>query len=118
MTNPEAQPFFDAAREGRLLLKRCLDCRELHYYPRAVCPFCASPRTEWVEANGRGTIYSYSVMRRVEKPYVIAYVTLEEGVIVLTNVVDCDFDRVRIGGPVRAVFKPQGDLVIPMFAPA
>jgi uncharacterized OB-fold protein len=118
MTNPEAQPFFDAAREGRLLVKRCADCREFHYYPRAVCPFCASGRTEWVEAKGRGAIYSYSVMRRVEKPYAIAYVTLEEGVTVLTNLVDCDFDRLRIGDPVRVVFKPHGELVIPMFAPA
>ena len=48
----------------------------------------------------------------------IAYVALDEGVTVLTNLVDCDFDRLRIGDPVRAVFKPQGELVIPMFTPA
>jgi uncharacterized protein len=118
MSNAENQAFFDAAREGRLLLKRCLACEALHYYPRAVCPFCASPRTEWLEARGRGTIYSYSVMRRVQTPYAIAYVTLEEGVTVLTGLVDCDFDRLRIGDAVRAVFKPQGELIIPMFTPA
>jgi uncharacterized OB-fold protein len=118
MSHPESQPFFEAAREGRLLLKLCADCNRVHYYPRAVCPFCASPRTEWIDAAGRGVIYSYSVMRRAEKPYAIAYVTLDEGVSLLTNLVDCDFDRLRIGDPVRVVFKPQGELVIPMFTPA
>ena len=118
MSNPEAKPFFDAAREGKLLLKRCAACGELHYYPRAVCPFCASSRTEWVAARGRGTLYSYSVMRRVEPPYAIAYVTLEEGVTLLTNLVDCDFDALRIGMPLRVVFKPKGEDTVPMFTPA
>lgn len=119
MTNPENRAFFDAAREGRLLLGRCTACGELHYYPRAVCPFCASERTDWVEAKGRGRIYSFSVMRRVASPYAIAYVTLEEGVTMLTNLVDCDFERLRIGDAVRVVFKPaEGGQTIPMFTPA
>ena len=114
MSNAENQPFFDAAREGKLLLKRCNACKELHYYPRAVCPFCASDRTEWLPAKGTGKIYSYSVMRRVAEPYAIAYVTLDEGVTVLTNLVDCDFERLAIGAAVRVVFKDG----IPMFTPA
>ncbi len=118
MTNAENQAFFEAARAGRLLLKRCTACGEPHYYPRAACPFCASARTEWIEAKGRGTLYSSSVMRRAEQPSAIAYVTLEEGVSMLTGLVDCDFDRLRIGAAVRVVFRPQGDLVIPMFTPA
>jgi uncharacterized OB-fold protein len=114
VSNAENQPFFDAAREGKLLLKRCNACKELHYYPRAVCPFCASDRTEWLPAKGTGKIYSYSVMRRVEKPFAIAYVTLDEGVTMLTNLVDCDLDRIAIGTAVRVVFKDA----IPMFTPA
>ena len=117
MNHPETRPFFDAAREGRLLLKCCADCNQVHYYPRAVCPFCASPRTEWMDATGRGAIYSYSVMRRADKPYAIAYVTLDEGVTLLTNLVDCDFDRLGIGDPVRVVFKPKGEDTVPMFTP-
>ena len=113
MTNPENQAFFDAARQGRFMLGRCKSCKELHYYPRAICPFCAGP-TELVAAKGRGKVYSYSVMRRVEKPYAIAYVTLDEGVTVLTNLVDCALDSIRIDQPVRAVFKDG----IPMFTPA
>ena len=53
-------------------------------------------------------------MRRLAEPYAVAYVTLDEGVTVLTNLVDCDFDRLAIGAPVRAVFKDG----IPMFTPA
>ena len=111
--NPENRAFFEAAREGRFMIGRCQSCKELHYYPRAVCPFCSGP-TELVAAKGKGKIYSYSVMRRVEKPYAIAYVTLDEGVSVLTNLVDCDLDRLAIGAPVRVVFKDG----IPMFTPA
>jgi hypothetical protein len=117
--NAENAAFFAAASEGRLLVGRCTACGELHYYPRAVCPFCASEPTEWIPAQGRGRIYSYSVMRRVAAPYAIAYVTLDEGLTMLTNLVDCDFDRVRIGDPVRVVFKPaEGGEMIPMFTPA
>jgi uncharacterized protein len=117
--NPENKPFFDAAREGRLLIKRCLACAEHHYYPRAHCPFCGSPRTEWVESCGHGSIYSFSVMRRVTEPYAIAYVTLDEGVSMLTNLVDCDFERLTIGAPVRVVFRSAADgEAIPMFTPA
>jgi uncharacterized OB-fold protein len=116
--NAENQAFFDAARAGRLLVGRCAACGEFHYYPRAVCPFCASADTEWVTAQGRGRIYSFSVMRRAEAPYAIAYVTLAEGVTMLTNLVDCDFDRLRIGDPVRVVFKTaEGGESIPMFTP-
>lgn len=116
--NAENRPFFDAAREGRLLLKRCLACAELHYYPRTSCPFCSSARTEWIAAQGRGRIYSFSVMRRVPEPYAIAYVTLDEGVTLLTNLVDCDFERLKIGDPVRVVFKSAaGGESIPMFTP-
>ncbi len=114
--NPENKAFFDAAREGKLLLGKCSACKDLHYYPRAVCPFCSSEKIHWVEAKSKGTLYSYSVMRRVAEPYAIAYVTLDEGVTMLTNMVDCDLDRLRIGDPVRLVFKAaEGGEMIPMF---
>ena len=90
--NPGDKPYFDAAAEGKLMLKKCNDCGKVHHYPRALCPFCGSDRTEWKDATGRGTIYSYSVMRRVPVPYALAYVTLEEGVTMMTNIVDCDLD--------------------------
>jgi hypothetical protein len=117
--NPETKPFWDAASEGRLLVKKCAGCGLFHYYPRALCPFCGSDRTEWQAASGRGSLYSYSVMRRAAAPYAIAYVTLDEGVTMMTNIVDCDLDALRIGQSVRVVFKPtEGGPPVPMFTPA
>ena len=114
--NPETKPFWDAAAEGKLLIKKCLACGERHYYPRASCPFCFSDRTEWQAASGRGIIYSYSVVRRAPVPYAIAYVTLDEGVTMMTNIVDSDFDQIRIGRKVSLVFKPsEGGPPVPMF---
>jgi len=117
--NPETKAFWDGAAQGRLLIKKCLACSQVHYYPRAICPFCGSDRTEWQQASGRGSIYSWSVMRRAEVPYAIAYVTLEEGVTMMTNIVDCDLDGIRIGQRVRVVFKPtEGGPPVPAFTPA
>ncbi len=114
----DAQPFWDGTAVGKLLLKRCGDCGETHYYPRAICPHCFSSETEWYEATGRGTIYSFSVMRRAPVPYVIAYVALEEGVTMMTNIVDCDFDALAIDDEVEVVFHPiDGGFSLPLFTP-
>ena len=117
--NPETKAFWDAAAAGRLMIGKCNACGEVHYYPRAICPFCFSPRTELQPASGHATIYTYSVMRRTPIPYAIAYVTLAEGPTIMTNIVDCDLDRIRIGQAVRLVFKPSdGGPPVPMFTPA
>ena len=118
--NPENKVFFDAAAEGKLLIKKCASCGEFHHYPRALCPHCFSDRTEWHDAKGTGTIYTYSVLRRgVPVSYCIAYVTLDEGVKMMTNIVDCDLDSVRIGQAVKVTFKKStGGVSVPMFTPA
>jgi uncharacterized OB-fold protein len=113
---PETQAFWDAATKGRFLIRRCTACSRAHWYPRSICPFCWSDQTEWVEASGRGTIYSYSVMRRAPEPYVIAYVTLAEGPTMLTNLVDCDFGALAVGQEVRLKFSPSdGGPPVPTF---
>jgi len=116
---PEAMPFWEAAKEGRLLLKRCQDCGEVHYYPRDLCPYCLSANTAWFDASGRGVIYSFSTMGKGEARYTLAYVTLDEGVTMLTDLVDCDSNALAIGQRVKLVFKPsEGDYPVPMFTPA
>jgi uncharacterized OB-fold protein len=112
--------YFEAAAQGKLLLKKCNDCKEVHHFPRGICPFCFSTNLDWVEAKGNGTIYSYSVTRRAGPiPYCIAYVTLDEGITVLTNIVDCDLDTVKIGQKVKLTFKKtEAGVPIAMFAPA
>ena len=119
LPNPENQPYFDAAVKGTLLVGKCNDCGEHHFYPRRLCPHCFSANTEWLPAKGTGSIYTYSTMHRgVPVPYTIAYVTLDEGVSMMTNIVDCASDTIRIGQKVRVVFKPSdGGPPVPMFTP-
>jgi hypothetical protein len=122
----ETQPYWDAAREHRLLVKRCAACGKAHFYPRPFCPHCWSGDVEWVEASGRATLYTYSVVRRNDLPpfnervpYVAAVVDLEEGPRMLTNVVDCDEADVRIGMALEVTFRDDADeLSIPVFRPA
>lgn len=113
------EPYWNAAREGILRIKRCTACAKPHWYPRALCPYCLGD-TEWVDASGLGSIYSVSVTRRAGPvPYAIAYVALDEGVTMLTNIVDCDLDALRIGDRVRLTFKPaEGGFLVPMFTPS
>ena len=113
----ETQPFWDAASQGKLLLKRCRACGAAHYFPRPRCPFCLG-ETDWFEASGLGEIYTFSVTRRGDI-YAIAYVALDEGVTLITNIVDCDLDALRIGQRVRVTFMPSdGGPPVPMFRPA
>ncbi len=104
--SPESEVFVAAAREGRFLIRRCTACGKPHWYPRALCPFCFGS-TVWEQASGRGTIYSLSTMRRVDPPYTIAYVALEEGPIMMTNLVDGD--ALAIGAPVTLVWVAAAD---------
>jgi hypothetical protein len=115
---PETEPFWAAAGKGKLLYGFCNACKEPHYYPRRICPFCFSDDVDWKEASGRATVYTYSIMRRTPTgPFAIAYVTLAEGPSLLTNIVDSDLDAIRIGGAVKLVFKPsEGGAPVPFFA--
>jgi uncharacterized protein len=117
-SNPETKPFWDGCAQGKLMVPKCVDSGKLIWYPRIVSPFTFG-KVEWVEVSGKGTIYSFSVMKRAEVPYCIAYVTLDEGVTMMTNIVDCDLDAVRIGQPVQVKFVPsEGGPPMPMFTPA
>ncbi len=115
-----SQPFWEAAKLGKFLVKVCKSCNQPHWYPRTLCPFCFG-ETDWKESPGNGTIYSLSVMQRGNpNPYCIAYVTLDEGVTMMTQIVDCDLETLKIGQKVKLVFKPtEGDgPPVPMFTPA
>ena len=117
--NPETQAFWKAAEEGKLMIGKCTACGAVHYYPRAICPFCFSDKTGLQQASGNGTVYTYSVMRRAPIPYAIAYVTLNEGPTMMTNIVDCDFATLKIGQPVKLKFVPsENGPPMPMFTPA
>jgi uncharacterized OB-fold protein len=113
---PESLPYWQAADEGRLLVKVCEACGEAHFYPRDICPHCLSDRTAWRQAAGTGTVYSFSTMGKGESAYTLAFVTLDEGVTLMTNLVDCEPSSMAIGQRVKVVFKPSdGGHAVPMF---
>jgi uncharacterized protein len=124
--DPESQTYWTAAREGRLLIKRCADCGKAHHYPRELCPHCHSDRVTWEQASGKGTVYTYTVARRPagpafkgDTPYVVALVELAEGPRMMTNLITVAPERVRIGMPVQLRFETITDEVsLPKFMPA
>ena len=79
------------------MIGSCKSCGKVHWYPRAICPHCFSDKTELKEAKGTGEIYTFSVMKRSKIPYAIAYVQLDEGPKMMTNIVDTDLDAIKIG---------------------
>jgi hypothetical protein len=115
--------FWEACARHELYLQKCASCSTIRFYPRALCPSCLSSKTEYLRASGRGTVYTFTVtyqnqaaVFRDELPYVMAYVELDEGPRILTNVVKTPPDAVTIGMPVEVVFEDIDEgLAIPKF---
>ncbi len=125
---PEVQPwteaFWEGTRQGKLLVQVCVDCHARIFVPRKLCPECWSADLDWIESVGRGTVFSFSTAYSMveprftdELPYTIAYVDLNEGVRMMTRIVDCDPVDVAIGMEVEVVWHPRGDLQLPYFRP-
>ena len=122
----ETRFWWEGCARGELWLQRCGACGVLRHRPRAVCPACLSGEVSYEQASGRGTVHTFTVTHQNQAPpfrgftpYVLAYVELEEGPRVLTNVVDCDPDAVRVGMPVVVDFgEAQGEIAVPRFRPA
>lgn len=117
-------PHFEAAKQGRLLLPHCAACAKFHWPPQAACPHCGGA-PGWREAKGTGTIATYSVVYRAvnpelkdDAPYVIAFVDLDEGVRLFSNIVDVKPAELRSGLRVQCRFEPSMDpeLWVPVFA--
>ena len=122
----ETRGYWEGAGRHELVLQRCRRCGTVQHRPRALCATCLSDEIEHFVASGRGTVYSFTVTHqnqapgfREAVPYVLAYVELEEGPRLLTNVVGCAPAEVRVGLPVRVEFaKTEGELPVPVFRPA
>jgi uncharacterized OB-fold protein len=118
----DTAPYWDAAKQHRLVIQRCSDCARAIFYPRSVCPHCMSDRIAWIDASGRGTIYSYTVVHRAppqftdSAPYVVALIDLAEGVRLMSNIVDCSPTAVRIGAAVEVTFDDvTPEITLPKF---
>lgn len=112
--------YWDAAAEGRLLVRRCGACGRTHHYPREFCPHCWSEDVTWEPASGRAELYTWSVVHRNDlppfderTPYVAAVVQLAEGPRMMTELVDSPPQALRAGMALEVDFR-QG---IPVFRP-
>ena len=122
----ETRAYWEGCGRGEIVLQRCRACATVQHRPRAICASCLSGDIEHFVASGRGQVYTFTVTHqnnargfREACPYVLAYVELDEGPRLLTNVIGCDPGSVRIGMPVVAEFPPRDkDLAVPRFRPA
>ncbi|WP_374664613.1 Zn-ribbon domain-containing OB-fold protein [Ramlibacter sp.] len=105
----ETQAYWDAVDRQELLVKTCKACGQAHYTPRSHCPHCFSSDTHWQPASGRAVVYSYAIANRADPPYVVAYVQLAEGPMMLANIVACAPADVHIGQAVQVIFQPDAE---------
>ena len=126
----EAKAFWDAAAQQKLTIQRCQDCRAWVWTPRPSCNECGSEKVAWTPMSGKGEVYSFTVIRQVvgraaskafepDIPYVIAWVDLEEGPRLITNIVGCPVEDVKLGMKVTVQFDKASEKIwLPKFKPA
>ena len=127
MSVDRASPFWQSVDRRAMELPYCGACERYHFYPRPVCPECWSDDLDWRAVSGRGTVWSYTVVRfahgahegwKMRVPYAVALIELEEGVRMMANVVDCPVESVRSGMRVELNYREYEDGLIPVFVPA
>ena len=107
-------PWWEATKEGRLLLQSCEDCGHIQHYPRAVCIGCAGTNLVWIESAGNGIVDSFTVVHRAPSPaftapYVIARVRLSEGPTLLTRIVGAEESELACDKPVALAWESLSD---------
>ena len=118
--------FWEAASRHRLLIQRCLDCDARQSFPQSCCRECLSENIEWLETKGTGKIYSFTIVHRApslafeeDVPYTVALVELDEGVRMISNIVEVEPQEVRVGMPVEVTFDDVGPTIsLPKFRPS
>lgn len=116
--------YWQSAAEGGLVVQRCTSCDVYQFYPRALCASCAG-ETEWVDASGRGTLYTFTVIRQNRSeafaalsPYAVGIVELEEGVRMMSNIVECDVEELEVGMALEVlILKAADDVGLPFWRP-
>ena len=125
LVEPLTEPYWAAAREGRLVIQRCTDCGAHRHLPHVLCPACGSTACDWDTSAGRGTVFTYTVVTHPVHaavtdvvPYAVVVVELDDcgNVLMPSNVVDCPPDAVHVGMPVEVVFdRVTDEIAIPRF---
>lgn len=124
--DPVSQGFWDAARESRLTVQHCEDCDDRHYPGSPVCPNCLSSNQTWAAVSGRGTLLSWVRFHRAywdsfrdDIPYAVILVGLEEGPLMISNLVGAEPETIAIGAPLEVAFDVvDNELALPKFRPA
>lgn len=119
------QPFWDGVRAEKLLIQKCSSCGLLRHTPKLWCPECLSDDYTWAQMSGNGEVYSYTIMHRApatsfqtEIPYAVALVELDEGVKMISNLISCPIEDVKIGMPVKVTYERANDeITLFKFAP-
>jgi uncharacterized OB-fold protein len=123
---PELRPFFEASRNGQLVVQKCANCGDLRFPPHRLCSKCLSRESSWTPVSGEGEVYSFIIMHRVyhpafanQVPYAVAMIKLKEGAKMVSNVIGIDPHSIKCGMPVKVCFEKLSDEVtLPMFRPA
>ena len=121
---PLTRPYWDAAASGELHVQSCAQCSRVFLFARPWCPFCWAPEPKWKKVSGRGEVIACTIVTQApyesyaqDGPYALAIIKLEEGPQLMTNIVNCPLEKVKVGIKVQAVFERRGDIVIPQFTP-
>jgi uncharacterized OB-fold protein len=125
---PEAKPYWDGLKEGKLMLPRCGACGHAFFYPRILCPRCQSRDITWFQASGKGRLHAFGIGHqsfnkafKVPAPYVLAMIELEEGPRMMSNLINMVADPAAItcDMPVQIVFhKLTDDVTVSLWEPA
>ena len=123
LADPETEPYWEGAKQGKLMLQRCASCKTFRFPPTKVCAKCYSEESDWAPASGKGKLYAYITVYqpvlpqwREEAPYNIVQVELDElpGVRITGNMLKEDEGRMKVGMPVQVVFDhvtDEGDVI-------
>lgn len=124
LTQPWSEKFWEGTKNGKLLIQHCKDCDAKIFYPRKFCPECWSGNLDWIESRGTGTIHTFTTAYGMveprfmdELPYTIAYVDLDEGIRMMTRIVECDPKDITIDMKVQVTFFEREGFHLPYFKP-
>ena len=121
-----SREFWEGTKRHELLIQKCKDCGEKVFYPKIFCPHCSSSNLGWVRASGKGSVYSFSTTLGKnapsgflhDVPYVTAIIRLEEGVKLMSTIVDCSWEDVKCDMDVEVLFDDVTDeITLPRFKP-
>lgn len=125
VTDQWTKPFWDAARQRRLVAAKCASCGKFRMPPTPFCPHCRSQEIAWTDLSGDGTVFSYTVVQRAimpemegHLPYVPALIDLDgaPGARLISNVVGAPVDAIGVGARVSVVFEDRSDgVTVPRF---